>query len=57
MLALIVASSSINTKYALNYGSSRSIMSVMMEVENKMKLNGPLETVNGVLNNFKNAIG
>ncbi|KAM3144938.1 hypothetical protein pb186bvf_002943 [Paramecium bursaria] len=28
-----------------------------MEVENKLKSGGPIETVNGVLNGFKNAVG
>ena len=32
-------------------------MNIMMEVENKLKSGGPLETVTGVLNGFKNAVG
>jgi hypothetical protein len=31
-------------------------MSVMVEVENKMKTNNPLDTVKGVLDGFKTAV-
>ncbi|KAM3144940.1 hypothetical protein pb186bvf_002945 [Paramecium bursaria] len=57
LVVLAVANASLATKYPLQYGGKRSIMNIMMEVENKLKSGGPLETVTGVLNGFKNAVG
>ncbi|KAM3144936.1 hypothetical protein pb186bvf_002941 [Paramecium bursaria] len=57
LVVLAVANASLASKYPLQYGGKRSIMNIMMEVENKLKSGGPLETVNGVLNGFKNAVG
>ncbi|KAM3144934.1 hypothetical protein pb186bvf_002939 [Paramecium bursaria] len=57
LVVLAVANASLTSKYPLQYGGKRSIMNIMMEVEAKLKSGGPLETVNGVLNGFKNAVG
>jgi hypothetical protein len=40
----------------LNFTAKRNIMSVMMEVENKIKSRSPLDTIKGVLDGFKGAV-
>jgi hypothetical protein len=57
LIALVLGSNaSLVTKYPIEYSNRRSIMSVMVEVESKIKSGGPLDTVNGVLNEFKAAV-
>lgn len=40
----------------LDYTNKRSMINVMVEIENKMKLNSPLESVLNILNEFKSAV-
>ena len=45
LIALAVANASYTSKYPLDFGKRRSIMAVMVEVENKLKSGGPLDIV------------
>jgi hypothetical protein len=53
---LAIASASLVQKYPIQYGGRRNIMNIMVEVENKIKNRSPLDTIKGILDNFKSAV-
>ncbi|CAK60679.1 unnamed protein product (macronuclear) [Paramecium tetraurelia] len=55
-MILAIANANMVQKYPLTYGGKRSIMNIMVEVENKIKSHSPLDTIKGVLDNFKSAV-
>ena len=57
LIALIsVNCVSLTQKYPFDYSKTRSIMNVMMEVENKLKNKSPLEAILNVLNDYRDAV-
>ena len=45
LIALAVVNATYVSKYPLDFGKRRSIMAVMVEVENKIKAGGPVDIV------------
>jgi len=57
LIALVaVNAGSLTQKYPFNYSKSRSIMNVMMEVENKLKNKSPLDAILAVLQDYRDAV-
>ena len=56
VVLLVIANAGVFQKYPIQYGGKRSIMNIMMEVENKIKSKSPLDTIKGVLDQFKGAV-
>ena len=56
LVVLAIANAGMVQKYPIQYGGKRSIMNIMVEVENKIKLRSPLDTIKGILDNFKSAV-
>ncbi|CAD8138122.1 unnamed protein product [Paramecium pentaurelia] len=56
LVVLALANAGMVQKFPLTYGGKRSIMNIMVEVENKIKSHSPLDTIKGVLDNFKSAV-
>lgn len=56
LIVLAIANAGMVQKFPLKYGGKRSIMNIMVEVENKIKSHSPLDTIKGVLDNFKSAV-
>ncbi|CAD8099022.1 unnamed protein product [Paramecium primaurelia] len=56
LVVLAISNASMMSKYPLQYGGKRSIMNIMVEVENKIKTHSPLDSIKGVLNSFKSAV-
>jgi len=54
-LIILIASShatSLFDKYPLNFSSKRSIMTLLTQVESKLKAGGPLDAINRMLDDF-----
>ncbi|CAD8046415.1 unnamed protein product [Paramecium sonneborni] len=56
LVVLALANAGMVQKFPITYGGKRSIMNIMVEVENKIKAHSPLDTIRGVLDNFKSAV-
>jgi hypothetical protein len=56
LLVFALANASYSSKYPLDFTKRRSMMQVMVEVENRLKNGGPIETINNVLAGFKEAV-
>ncbi|CAD8054017.1 unnamed protein product [Paramecium sonneborni] len=56
LVVLALANAGMVQKFPITYGGKRSIMNIMVEVENKIKAHSPLDTIKGVLDNFKSAV-
>ncbi|CAK78595.1 unnamed protein product (macronuclear) [Paramecium tetraurelia] len=56
LVVLALANAGMVQKFPLTYGGKRSLMNIMVEVENKIKSHSPLDTIKGVLDNFKSAV-
>ena len=56
LVVLALANAGMVQKFPLTYGGKRSIMNVMVEVENKIKAHSPLDTIKGILDGFKAAV-
>ncbi|CAD8043947.1 unnamed protein product [Paramecium primaurelia] len=56
LVVLALANAGMVQRFPLTYGGKRSIMNIMVEVENKIKSHSPLDTIRGVLDNFKSAV-
>lgn len=54
LIAMIVCSSatSLFDKYPINFSSKRSIMTLLTQVESKLKLGGPLDSITRMLQDF-----
>ncbi|CAD8204697.1 unnamed protein product [Paramecium octaurelia] len=56
LVVLAISNATMMSKHPLQYGGKRSIMNIMVEVENKIKAHSPLDSIKGVLNSFKSAV-
>jgi len=50
------ASSDMFSEMPLNFGSSRSILTLLTQVEAKLKTNGPLDAITRMLDDFKKTV-
>lgn len=56
LIALVGSKALYTNKYQMDYSERRNIMQIMTEVESKLKSGHASETVNGVLDGFKDAV-